>query len=59
MEEIIEAYNTVEENHSLMTDDASVFEYFGKEITLIDGDYKNIKITTPEDLLIAKQFLVN
>ncbi len=38
------------------TDDASVFEADGNTINLIQGDYKNIKITTPEDLLIANAF---
>ena len=32
------------------TDCASVMEYAGFPITLIDGSYENIKITTPEDL---------
>lgn len=39
------------------TDDASVVEYFGQEIFLVDGDYRNIKITTPEDILIGETFL--
>lgn len=39
------------------TDDASVLEAMGKTIHLIDGDYRNIKITTPEDLLIAESYL--
>lgn len=39
------------------TDDASVFEHAGHQIHLIAGSYKNIKITTPEDLLVAKAFL--
>ncbi|WP_340153834.1 2-C-methyl-D-erythritol 4-phosphate cytidylyltransferase [uncultured Marivirga sp.] len=39
------------------TDDASVVEASGHEITLIDGDYQNIKITTPEDLIIAEALL--
>ena len=41
------------------TDDASVFEAYGKEIHLFEGDYHNIKITTPEDLILAKAFLKN
>ena len=41
------------------TDDASVFENAGHSIHLVEGDYKNIKITTPEDLLIAETFLKN
>lgn len=36
------------------TDDASVFERAGYSIQLIEGEYSNIKITTPEDLLIAE-----
>ncbi|MGA0559084.1 2-C-methyl-D-erythritol 4-phosphate cytidylyltransferase [Larkinella sp. VNQ87] len=39
------------------TDCASVVEYAGYPITLIDGSYDNIKITTPEDLDIAEQKL--
>ena len=41
------------------TDDASVFEYAGHSVHLIKGDYRNIKITTPEDLEIAKVFMRN
>lgn len=39
------------------TDDAAVFEAAGHAIHLIAGDYKNIKITTPEDLPLAELFL--
>jgi 2-C-methyl-D-erythritol 4-phosphate cytidylyltransferase len=39
------------------TDDASVAEAFGQQITLIEGNYENIKITTPEDLLVASVFV--
>lgn len=39
------------------TDDASVVEHFGHPITLIEGDYTNLKITTPEDLLIAERLI--
>ncbi|WP_304234669.1 2-C-methyl-D-erythritol 4-phosphate cytidylyltransferase [Jiulongibacter sediminis] len=42
---------------SNFTDDASVFEYAGQSVNLIDGDYRNIKITTPEDLEIAEVFM--
>ena len=46
-----------QEESSLFTDDASVLENDGCEIQLIDGNYKNIKITTPEDLIIAEAYL--
>jgi len=39
------------------TDDASVAEKAGFKISLFEGSYQNIKITTPDDLLIAELFL--
>jgi len=39
------------------TDDASVFEAHGGIVNLIEGDYMNIKITTPEDLIFAEACL--
>lgn len=41
------------------TDDASVVEATGLKINLIEGDYHNIKITFPEDIVIAELFLKN
>ena len=40
------------------TDDASVVEAFGVDVTLVDGNRENIKITTPYDLKIA-EVLIN
>ena len=41
-----------------ITDDAMVVEYFtDSKVKLVEGSYENIKITTPEDLKIAKEFL--
>ena len=41
-----------------ITDDAMVVEKFSDtKVRLIEGDYKNIKVTTPEDIMIAKAFL--
>lgn len=39
------------------TDDAQVVEAAGGEVKLVEGDYRNIKITTPEDLRIAEIFI--
>lgn len=36
------------------TDDSSLVEKMGHEIKMIMGSYDNIKITTPEDLIIAE-----
>lgn len=40
------------------TDDASVLEKTGQKIHLVDGNRENIKITYPEDLLIASSLKV-
>lgn len=37
------------------TDDASVVERMGYEVALTRGDFRNIKITTPIDLMLANQ----
>ncbi|MCG8306974.1 MAG: 2-C-methyl-D-erythritol 4-phosphate cytidylyltransferase [Cytophagales bacterium] len=39
------------------TDDASVAEKNGMNISLFEGSYENIKITTPEDLIVAGAIL--
>ena len=39
------------------TDDASVVESYGHDITLVEGNRENIKITTPYDLKIAEVLL--
>lgn len=39
------------------TDDASVVEKWGEQIRMIEGDARNIKITFPQDLLLAEYFL--
>lgn len=40
-----------------LTDDASVAERAGHKISLFEGSYENIKVTTPEDLVIAEALL--
>jgi 2-C-methyl-D-erythritol 4-phosphate cytidylyltransferase len=39
------------------TDDASVFEHYGNKIHLIEGERKNIKITTTQDLALAETLI--
>ena len=46
----------IKEDPSL-TDDASVAERAGHVISLFEGSYENIKITTPEDLVIGEALL--
>jgi len=44
--------------NEVSTDDATIAEKAGNEVYLVEGSYKNIKITTPEDLIIAS-LLIN
>ena len=41
----------------LGTDDASLVERLGQKVFIVESDYRNIKLTTPEDMVIAKAFL--
>jgi 2-C-methyl-D-erythritol 4-phosphate cytidylyltransferase/2-C-methyl-D-erythritol 2,4-cyclodiphosphate synthase len=41
------------------TDDASLIERIGAKVKMIDGSYENIKITTPEDLIMAQALMKN
>jgi 2-C-methyl-D-erythritol 4-phosphate cytidylyltransferase len=41
----------------LATDDAQLVEKLGQKIKVVAGKYQNIKITTPEDLVVAKALL--
>ncbi|MBQ5648488.1 MAG: 2-C-methyl-D-erythritol 4-phosphate cytidylyltransferase [Alistipes sp.] len=49
------AYDT--EFRSEFTDDASVVEHSGERVSLCDGEYSNIKITTPSDLALANAII--
>lgn len=54
---IVNAYEKAEKNGFLGTDDASVAEFAGHQVKVVMGSYRNIKITTREDLVIAEAFL--
>jgi len=41
------------------TDDAQLVERINRPVKVISGDYRNIKITTKEDLILAKKLLSN
>lgn len=54
--DIIKKAYQLKEDASL-TDDASVAEKAGHKISLFEGSYENLKITTPEDLVVAEALL--
>ncbi len=42
----------------VVTDDAMLYETYGKlPVKVLPGDYNNIKLTTPEDLILAERIL--
>ena len=54
---IKEAYSKAEADSFIGTDDCSLVERINGKIQIVPGDYRNIKITTPEDLILAEAFL--
>lgn len=42
----------------VFTDDATVYEASGHRITLVEGNPENMKVTTPEDLIVAEALLM-
>jgi 2-C-methyl-D-erythritol 4-phosphate cytidylyltransferase len=54
---ILEAYARAADDDYRGTDDASLVEHLGVPVKMIFGGYNNIKITTPEDLVLAEAFL--
>jgi 2-C-methyl-D-erythritol 4-phosphate cytidylyltransferase len=51
------AHAVAERDGFIGTDDASLVERRGGVVRIVRGDYRNIKITTPEDLVLAESFL--
>lgn len=53
---LLDAYNKADVDHFLGTDDASLVERISK-VHIVESDYDNIKITTPEDMFFAEAIL--
>lgn len=56
-QKIRSAYDQAAKEGFYSTDDSALVERYGGKIKVIMGSYKNIKVTTPEDLDIAELFL--
>ena len=50
-------YDFLKEHPFAVTDDASLVEASGHPVAVAAGSYENIKVTTPEDLLMAEKIL--
>lgn len=52
------AYEAAEAEGFVATDDAMLVEWAGTgQVTVVEGSYDNVKITTPDDLIIAEQIV--
>jgi 2-C-methyl-D-erythritol 4-phosphate cytidylyltransferase len=51
------AYEQADVNDPSLTDESALVERLGHQVTIVAGSARNIKITTPRDLLIAETFL--
>lgn len=54
---ILQCHKKVENENKIVTDDTMVVESYGNKVYLYDGSYNNIKITTPEDLIMAEKLI--
>ena len=54
---ILKAYKKAEEDNFKGTDDASLVERMNQPVKIVRGSYDNIKITTPQDFILAEAIL--
>jgi 2-C-methyl-D-erythritol 4-phosphate cytidylyltransferase len=47
------------EDHRVVTDDASLLEFYGGSIVVVPGDNRNMKITYPEDFALAEAYVAS
>ncbi|MFR2820600.1 MAG: 2-C-methyl-D-erythritol 4-phosphate cytidylyltransferase [Clostridium sp.] len=56
-DEILECHEKIRYNGEMVTDDTMVVEKYGYSVYLYDGEYTNIKVTTPEDLILVERLI--
>lgn len=54
---ILKCHEKVKQNGDIVTDDTMVAEKYGHKVYLYEGEYTNIKITTPDDIILAERLL--
>lgn len=55
--EILDCHKRIKMSKEVVTDDTMVVEKYGYNVYLYDGEYTNIKITTPEDLILGEKLI--
>lgn len=56
---ILKAHTYAQNKNFKATDDTAIAEFAGNKVFLYEGSYTNIKITTPEDLVLGTQIAEN
>ncbi|GIM30057.1 2-C-methyl-D-erythritol 4-phosphate cytidylyltransferase [Clostridium polyendosporum] len=54
-ETIIRCHENISKEGITVTDDTMAIEIFGEKVYLYEGEYTNLKVTTPEDLILAEK----
>lgn len=54
---LIEAYEKALNDDVLGTDDSYLVERIGHKVSMVEGSYSNIKLTTPEDIILAESLI--
>ncbi len=55
---LLAAHIHAAENDFIATDDSSILEHYGRKTFAVDGSIANIKITHPQDIILAKRLLL-
>lgn len=50
-------FDNAKKHRLAVTDDVSLVEFLGEPVKLTEGEYTNIKVTTPEDIAVAETIL--
>lgn len=58
-EEILRLHQRAQRDGFSATDDCMIAERYGVKVKISQGSYENIKLTTPEDMLLAENILRN
>jgi 2-C-methyl-D-erythritol 4-phosphate cytidylyltransferase len=53
-EALIEVHRRADQEGVRTTDDAALFEHYGLPVRVVEGDSRNLKVTTPVDLALAE-----
>ncbi len=53
-EEYLETAQKAAQSGNSFTDDASIYEYYGKSVAFVEGHRDNLKITAPEDVAVMR-----